>query len=248
MEIWGSKGQAGPSLGLLELLRSLAGLERWDLSDSRSVLRIPCQIRCQIVERGGLCQQATIVDIGLRGLRLQVPGKIRKGSVVTLSSTSADGQGVHCRIEWKKPQGDGFLTGVSFRDSEEVLSRSWLIAELKAIGVEAVQTALRRRGVRVICDAPCLLISGDSRSEALMRDLGLGGSLVECAGPGLKVGDPARLDFGPVAELGKVSVSGQVVAVYDREVPRYGIRFDTFSLGGVTDLERYLTHYFEQTC
>jgi hypothetical protein len=177
-----------------------------------------------------------------------VTGKVRKGSLVELSSEmEQEGRAVTCRIEWKKAESDGILTGASFQDSGDTLSHSWLIAELKAIGVEAVQTAVRRRGVRVICDAPALFTCKADRREALIRDLGLGGALVQCSGPALKAGDSTRLEFGPVGDLGKIALNGQVVAVYEREIPRYGVRFDTFSLGGVTDLERYLTYYFEQS-
>jgi hypothetical protein len=247
VEGWGNREQARSSFGLLEVVRSLAGIEQWDVSDPRSALRIPCEINCQLKDRGGSSQPATVADIGLRGLRLMVQGKVRKGSVVELASAQRDGQAVRCRIEWKKSEGDGVLMGVSFQDSPEALSHSWLIDELKAIGVEAVQTALRRRGIRVICDAPALFTCMGEKREAMMRDLGLGGALVQCPGPLLKAGESAGLEFGPVEALEKIALTGQVVAVYDREIPRYGVRFDTFSLGGVTDLERYLTYYFEQT-
>jgi hypothetical protein len=237
-------------MGLLDLLKSLAGIEQWRFSDRRSALRIPCEIGCRLKDKSGPPQTAVIVDIGLRGLRLMVPGKLRKGALVELASPSSQERlSVKCRVEWKKADNDGVLAGVSFLDSEEVLSRSWLVDELKAIGAEAVRTAQRRGGVRVICDADVKVIwKGDraNQRQGVMRDMGVGGTLLECPGPVMKLGDPVRLDFGPIEELAKMAVNGEIVAVYDMETPRYGVRFDTFSMGGVTDLERYLTYHIEK--
>lgn len=216
-------------------------MESWKYSDRRSALRIPCDISCQIKGKAGKLIEAKIVDIGLRGLRLEVPGQLRKGSQIELCSPHPGrGAVVKCRIEWKTKTADGNLAGVSFQDSEEVLARSWLIEEVKEIGSEAQQTSQRRRGVRVICDLPVRLSRDGETREGVLVDLGLGGALLECGGEPLRDKEVVRLDFGPVGEHGKVAIIAQVVVVYTRETPRYGVRFDTFKEGGVTDLDRYL--------
>lgn len=223
-------------------------MENWKYSDRRSALRIPCDIDCQIKDKAGKLMEGKIVDIGLRGLRLVVPGQLRKGSQIELCSRTADqGAVVKCRIEWKTKAADGNQAGASFQDSEDALAHSWLIEEVKAIGSEAQQTSQRRRGVRVICDLPVRLSHAADKREGVLLDLGLGGALVECAGDPLKVKEDVRLDFGPLAELSKVAIIARVVAVYDRHTPRYGVRFDTFKDGGVTDLDRYLAHLLNES-
>ena len=122
-----------PHMGLLNLLKSLAGIDEWDFSDRRSALRIPCQLDGQFLKKDGQVIDVKIVDIGLRGLQVLVLGKLRKGSIVTLkSSEPSDGDtGVACRIEWKKKHPEGFLAGVSFQESPANLSDSWLFEELR---------------------------------------------------------------------------------------------------------------------
>jgi PilZ domain len=231
-------------LGLLELLKSLAGIEHWDFSDRRGTLRIPCQIQGRL-RKGDADVNVEIVDIGMRGLQVLVHGKVRKGSVVEILSHDQNVESsVKCRIEWKKEQGDGFLTGVSFQDTEDALGDSWLLKELKEIGNEAIRTEQRRSGVRVICMAEAKLKIGDTRKETLLVDLGLGGALIELESHPLSPGELVRFEFGPIDDLSRVVINSEVAVAYQRETPRYGLRFDTFFVGGVTDLERYLTYFY----
>jgi len=227
-------------VGLLDHMKSLAGIEEWDFSDRRGTLRIPCELQARLSDD----TEVRIVDIGLRGMRLLINGKVRKGTNVELLPCQGEGGAVHCKIEWKKKHPGGFLTGVSFTDDEATLSRSWLFHEMKAIGMEAVQTEQRRTGVRVICRTPALLKQGSEKREVLLVDLGLGGALIEYEGDSIKKGEKVRLEFGPVEDLTRVVVDCEAVVTYKREKPRAGLRIDTFFVGGVTDIERYLNHYF----
>lgn len=229
-------------MGLLDHMKSLAGIEEWDFSDRRGTLRIPCHLNARLGDDEQT--EVEVVDIGLRGMRLLVKGKIRKGSTFELHPHNGEGGPVSCKIEWKKKHSDGFLTGVSFQDSESSLSSSWLFQELKAIGLESVQTEQRRSGVRVICRTPAKLKQDQEKREVLLVDLGLGGALVELDGEPIKAGDKVRLEFGPQNELPRVVVNCEVVTTYKRDKPRAGLRIDSFFDGGVTDIERYLSHYF----
>lgn len=231
-------------MSLLELLESLAGIEHWDFSDRRSTLRIPCGIDASL-EHSGKTVPVVVEDIGLQGLRLLVLGKVRKGSIVELSAPDKPGEPVRCRIEWKREHPQGFVTGASFKDSAEQLSRSWLFQEVKSIGEEAVETKKRRRGVRVICNTSAQLKVQGEKIEINMIDLGLGGALIEGEGLEFQKGDTFRLAVGPLEELPRMVVNGSVVTVHQRELPRYGVAFDSFFEGGVTDVERYLTHFYE---
>lgn len=231
-------------MGLVEVIKSLAGIEEWDFSDRRGTLRIPCKLEGKL-SKGDDSVDVEIVDIGLRGLRVLVLGKVRKRSVMELSPRGeSETIPVKCRIEWKKDVPEGYLTGVSFRDSEDVLAGSWLFEELRAIGTEAMETKQRRTGIRVICNAECMIRVENQRRDATLIDLGLGGALIEHDGDPLPEGLKLKFSLGPIDELSRVYINSEVVVHYDRDVPRYGLKFDTFSLGGVTDLERYLTYFY----
>ena len=230
-------------MGLLDHMKSLAGIEEWDFSDRRGTLRIPCQLQARLVNDKKEID-VEIVDIGLRGMRLLLKGKVRKGSVVELHPKQGQGGPVSCKIEWKKKTSGDFLSGASFQDDQKALSESWLFEELKAIGMEAVNTQQRRSGVRVICNTPATLKQGNQKREVTMVDLGLGGALIEDDGEPLSKGDKVRLIYGPLDDMPRIAVNCEVVTTYKREVPRYGLRIDTFFDGGVTDIERYLTHFF----
>jgi len=229
-------------MGLLDHMKSLAGIEEWDFSDRRGTLRIPCHLNARLGDDEQT--EVEVVDIGLRGMRLLVKGKIRKGSTFELHPQSGQGKPVNCKIEWKKKHSQGFLTGVSFQDDKSALSSSWLFQELKAIGLEAVQTEQRRTGVRVICRTPARIRHEENKREVVLVDLGLGGALIELEGEPLKKADNVRLEFGPMDELPRLALNCEVVATYKRDKPRAGLRIDTFFDGGVTDIERYLSHYF----
>lgn len=230
-------------MGLLELLKSLAGIEEWDFSDRRAALRIPCQIEAKIV--GSKKESPVqIVDLGMRGLRLLFQGKVRKGSTVTLAHPKDKGNPITCKVEWKKESPQGLLVGASFQDSHEAMSQGWLLTELKAIGQEAADTQQRRAGIRIMCNcAGKLRVDGELR-EVTLIDLGLGGTLIAGPGDSLKTGQQVRLEFGPLKDLARVAINCEIVAAYKRDIPRYGLRFDSFFDGGVTDLERYLTYFY----
>jgi hypothetical protein len=230
-------------MGLLDHMKSLAGIEEWDFSDRRGTLRIPCRLEARL-SVGGDDVDVEIVDIGLRGMRLIIKGKIRKGSVAELHPRNGKGHPVQCKIQWKQKTSGDFLSGVSFEDSKEALSKSWLFEEMKAIGMESVKTQQQRSGVRVICNTPAKLKLGKDKREVVMIDVGLGGALIESDGEPLKKGEKVRLEFGPLEEIPRVVVNCEVVATYKRDVPRFGLRIDTFYDGGVTDIEHYLTHFF----
>ena len=234
-------------MGLVQIIKSLAGIEEWDFSDRRGTLRIPCDLEARLGKADDVVP-VRVVDIGLRGLRVLVLGKVRKRAVLELMPPQEKtGPSVTCRIEWKKQVEEGFLTGVSFRESEETLAKSWLFEELRAIGAEAIKTEQRRTGIRVICNTDCMIRVGHNRREATLIDLGLGGALIECDGEPLEEGLSLKFSLGPMDELARVYVNAEVVIAYDREPARYGLKFDTFSLGGVTDLERYLTYFYAKS-
>ena len=203
-------------LGLVELIKSLAGIEEWDFSDRRGTLRIPCELEARLGKADDTVP-VRIVDIGLRGLRVLVFGKVRKRAVLDLMPPEEKtGPSLSCRIEWKKKVEEGFLTGVSFRESEETLSKSWLFDELRAIGAEAIKTEQRRTGIRVICNADCMIRMENTRRNATLIDLGLGGALVECEGESLEEGQALKFSLGPLDELARVYVNARIVIAYPK--------------------------------
>lgn len=231
---------------MLDVLKSLAGIEQWDYSDRRGSLRIPCHLKGRL-EKGDSTTDVEITDISLVGIRALVLGKLRKGSTVELKPRKKKGKAkpVKCRVEWKVKQDDGWLAGLSFKDSEDTMSQSWLFQEIVAIGKEAVKTQQRREGVRVMCTAPAKLKVASDLRDAQLRDLGFGGALLECPGEQWGAGQKVRLDFGPIGDLSRVVINSEVVVSHKQKTPRYGLKFLTFHTGGVTDLERYINYFYE---
>lgn len=233
-------------MGLLEVLKSLADLKQWDYSDRRGNLRIPCHLEGTLT-KGKSKVDVEIIDISLVGIRVLILGKVRKGSVMELVPRGGKNKSaIKSKIEWKSEHERGWLAGLSFQEDQDAMSKSWLFEELVAIGDEAVKTQQRREGIRVRCDAPAKLRYDDEVRPATIVDLGFGGALLESEGDELKPGQKLRLDFGPVDDLCRVVLNCEVVVVHQREPVRYGLKFETYYIGGITDIERYLDHFYAQ--
>ncbi len=233
-------------MGLLEVLKSLADLKQWDYSDRRGNLRIPCQLEA-CLSKGKTKVDVEVIDISLVGIRVLILGKVRKGSIMELLPRGGSKKsGLKCKIEWKSEHERGWLAGVSFQETEKTMSKSWLFEELVAIGDEAVKTQQRREGIRVLCDAQVKLRYDDEIRTAQLVDLGYGGALLESEGEELTPGQKLRLDLGPIEDLCRIVLNCEVVVVHQRDPVRYGLKFETFYIGGITDVERYLDHFYEQ--
>jgi PilZ domain len=208
----------------------------------RQLTRIACLFRVGC-EAGPRRFRATVVDLGVRGMRLDVPERLAEGTLLKVRylGSSRDVQGefnldeVTTRVQWcrKKRLIDTIEVGVLYEDEEERLHRSWVHHVLLQVGFDVHSLHDRRNTIRVqaLLHATLATTSSESRPQAYQGtvvNLGAGGALVEAAYP-LPQGTSVRLEVGPYAGLGTLRCSGVVVSCQSlRNEPlwRMGVRFE----------------------
>ncbi len=231
---------------LISNLKNLIGIKTWNYAERRKAVRVPCRIEAT-VQKGDGVAGAEIRNIGTGGLGILCFDKLKKGDTVHVRSLNSHLQVEHntiqCRVEWTKKQGHGLLIGVSFQEFSEVLNKSWLIFELKELGIKGRNTKQKRDDVRVKCLIPGYLnFDGDLRS-CRIQDLGRNGARVECPGQPVPEGSRITLKFGPLDHLPKVMVEADVVSLRNFGVFHYGLSFVEFTQGGPKAVDKYLKHY-----
>lgn len=233
---------------LINNLKSLIGVKAWDYTERRKAIRVPCRIDGTLQKGEGVLG-SEIRNIGIGGLQIKCFGKVKKGDVVRIRSLKehleADFNTIQCRVEWVKKETGGSLVGLSFQEKGDVLNRSWLIFELKEMGVRAKGTKQKRDSVRVNCLIPARVFQGADNRKARIRDLGPTGARVECPGDAFVKDDHISLRFGPIEHLPKIEVNCDVVSTRDFGVMHYGLSFSSFSTGSRKDLEKYMNHFFK---
>lgn len=235
---------------LLAALKNLVGFGRWDYSDRRAMLRIPCKIEVQL-QKPPTLMGGEVRDMSISGLQVLCYGPIKKGESLKVRVRNcplqAEFDAVDCKVEWRQKEGVHFLAGLSFAESEQVMSRSWAFYEFKRLGLEAGTIYQKRQFLRVICLLPARLQIGDESRKVTVKDLGLNGARVEATGAPLERGTPVILSFGPLDKMPEIRVAGHVALVRRGRVPHYGLAFERFSTGGPRQLEKYLDFFFTRS-
>lgn len=148
--------------------------------ERRDIVRVPCRIPAFCV-CGDQRQQVTVVDMGLKGMRLEAPSAIGKGKQVTLERPK-DGGPVTCKVVWCQPKraSDKQLLGLQFTDSADNMRRSWIRGALQKLGFVPGRIKERRKHIRVPAEHRAVLANkaGDILSEGNLKNLGLSGALV----------------------------------------------------------------------
>ena len=232
---------------LILKLKDIVGVKGWDYAERRKALRVSCRID-GTVQKGDAVMGSEIRGISTGGLSILCFGKLKKGDVVKIRSLKEHLQASHntitCRVEWTRKEGPGMMLGVSFQEQKEILNKSWLIFELKELGVRAKNTKQKRGGVRVPCLIPGRIVAGSENRQARIRDLGTHGARVECPGPTLLEGSPLILRFGPIEHLPEISVAASLISTRDFGVMHYGLAFGDFQTGNAKELQKYMKHFF----
>lgn len=129
---------------------------------------------------------AQVVDMGLEGLRLEMPQKVDRGQLIALRyegpTTCYDYDTVQARIVWARPQPNGtsVLAGVAYINPSPYLERSFIRHLLRVFDLDKLSIHDRRRDVRMPVSLQATLDVTELREDAFIRDIGLGGALVEC--------------------------------------------------------------------
>lgn len=155
-------------------------------SQNRRVVRLRCNypVTCSML---GKRFTAQVIDMGLEGLRLEVPHKVERGQLVALRyegpTTCYDYDTVQARIVWARPNpsGEGTLAGVAYINPSPYLERSWIRHLLRVFDLDKLSVHDRRRDVRMPVSLEARVAATETHEDAWIRDIGLGGALIECA-------------------------------------------------------------------
>ncbi len=239
----------------------LAGLKTLTLGSGRTatgerrrLVRLKCRyaVTCE-VEKAAF--RAVVVDMGVQGLRLETPERLKRGQVahVTYSTPHAAFavDSVRCVVSWVRRNGQGQLeAGLRYEDQEENLEKSWVKVILREMGFDAASIFQRRKARRVVAMLTVQLRRpGGAVMNARVLNLGVGGALLQIADP-LDRGQTLLMDLGPVKGLPVLPVSAEVLTC--RYEPRSeswfcGVRFRNLSDRQLDLLSRYLIHLLKDS-
>lgn len=152
---------------------------------NRRVVRLRCNypVTCSML---GKRFTAQVVDMGLEGLRLEMPQKVDRGQLIAIRyegpTTCYDYDTVQARIVWARsqPNGSTMLAGVAYINPSPYLERSFIRHLLRVFDLDKLSIADRRRDVRMPVSLQASLDATELHEDAWIRDIGLGGALVEC--------------------------------------------------------------------
>lgn len=148
--------------------------------ERREIVRVECKVPVVCIFPAGGEMNGTVIDMGMRGVRLETKQKLKKGNTVRL--LRPDGGPVECLIVWTRPKrfSDDFLAGLQFIDSAENLRASWIKGTLKKLGFTPGRIKEKRKHIRVPSELRAALVStaGDELCEGTLINLGIGGALV----------------------------------------------------------------------
>ncbi len=233
-------------MSLLDALKNLVGMKKWDYSDRRDRLRLKCRIEASLQRETSLIG-VEIRDISVTGLQLMCLGKVKKGEIAELRGiklyNQAEHNSVKVKVEWCHKQSPGWLAGISFVDEPAKMSKSWLLYELKSQGLKAVATKQKRESVRVKCRIPAKLFAPGQSLRARIRDIGVTGARVESEGNMLEQGTLVKLRFGPIEKLPQVGITAMIAGVHKEGSPIYGLKFSGYETGSQKELEQYLDFF-----
>lgn len=220
---------------------------------NRKVVRLRCnyQVRCSMY---GQRFTAKVVDMGLKGMRLELPCRVERGQLLSVQYDGPFGcydlDTVQASVVWSHlvPATQTSIVGVCYTNPPAYLERSWVKHLLRVFDLEHVTPHDRRRHVRVPVTMLATIDSAamnDVQAKAVLRDIGLGGALLECEVE-VPVGASVRIQ----TESGKALVfEGSVTraSFLSRSKNwRIGIRFAAASNGPSPDLCACLEDAFQQ--
>lgn len=119
------------------------------------------------------------MNLGLGGLCLVGHHKLEVGHELTVCPTEEGWEGVTARVVWTV----GDETGLVYAGPLEKLEHSWVKKALQQLGFESLDLYERRRYVRAPADVAARLKNGEVEYPCVLKDLGLGGALVQTKKP-----------------------------------------------------------------
>ncbi len=175
-------------------------------AQKRRVVRLHCSYDITF-ETDGKPHRATVLDMGLQGMRLEVPLRVDVGSYVSVCYEGAricyEVDTVRARVVWARPrEGERYELGLAYADPGYVIEQSWVRYLLCVFNLEGRSILDRRRNVRVKAMLTGALHPEGSETDAIpvtVFDLGLGGALFEVPAE-LPLGTAVRIEARPFNE------------------------------------------------
>ena len=169
------------------------------------------RMRCSYEVKGEIGQKkfkATIVDIGVQGLKLRTGQKLKSGDKIVLGSP---GQGVGAtaapvegKVLWVKSTEKSFAryVGIIFTAKGEDMAQSWVKILLKELGFKPKAIFTNRRFIRADCflDAKYHALQVDREVTGRVYNLGVGGMLLE-SNYDLPMNEATEMEFVPLEGL-----------------------------------------------
>lgn len=216
--------------------------------ERRKLARRSCEI--EVEARLGREEFAVnVIDLSAGGLRLHLesPKKFKPKGVVKLTYAEPIGrhdlltvEGITRWIKERASDGAQFV-GVEFKDPKS-LGRSWVKAKMQEIGFRPHNIKEQRKLQRVSCSLPAVLNVGGQEVSAVVKNLGLGGGLLELTKP-LRAGSEVSFRITEEAELKATTLSGLIRHQQhpDPSAPfGHGLSFPSLSQEQQSALERYI--------
>ena len=200
------------------------------VEERREIVRVPCKIPAVCRHAGGEQMKVVVVDMGMRGLRLETDKKLAKDSAVAILRPG--GGPIACKVVWTRPKrfSEKHLSGLQFSDTSANMKASWIKGTLQQLGFEPGRIKEKRKHIRVPSEQRATLVStaGDELTEGIILNLGLGGALVQ-----MQVQVPSQvkvsLRVDPVGVVAPLEMPCQIRSSWKDERTlkfMHGLRFD----------------------
>ncbi|MBI3925854.1 MAG: PilZ domain-containing protein [Armatimonadetes bacterium] len=200
----------------------------YSTEERRELIRLRCRIPVT-VSTAVQTVKGTVIDMGLRGMRLKVDHPLPPDQDVQVGHPSPSSQydvdQVRCRTVWyrKRRFSGDLMVGLLYADTPANMARSWVKYVLRAIGFDDEVIYQRRRFVRAEADIVVDLFDrvGNRLTDGTVANLGVGGALV-LSEVSLPQGTNVRLEIGPYGNFPILSMIAKLVGVRkDRDDGRY---------------------------
>jgi hypothetical protein len=237
--------------------RVLAGVEVVPEKERRRVIRMRCRVPVLVSPAKGDAFNATVLDIGLQGLRLVSDTPLAKGSRVDVS-TPSDGKDAGgplvCKVAWmtKSSKRKLFQIGLVFEDSDENKAASWMRPVLSGLGFAKGKIMEKRLDLRIevgsLVRVAVHSLQGDFLAEGRLVDLSSGGAQVSIETQ-IPRGTQVILHIGPVGKYSTLECPGAVLIHFkDVANQRYfhRVKFHSIDAACRKSMRRYLGYFLKE--
>ena len=215
--------------------------------ERRRVVRLKCRYEVTCL-REHVAFRAVLVDMGVRGLRLETHERLKPGQAIHVSfnapHNSVSVESVKCKVCWARRNKQAKLeAGLCYDEPQENLERSWVKVILREVGFDAASIVQRRKARRVVA-----MLRGEALPEGhrpmacRVLNLGAGGALLQLP-EALEKGQALAMLIGPGLGEPPLKVAGEVVSCrYESQSSAWfcGTRFADLSDRQLDQLSRYI--------